>query len=88
MPFVGKGINEVDCIDEEKSKFKKFEINDPVRPDLANPLKIPFLNNEKDAHRTSWSNEFRLKNIPNKGITDARYSNPTRDFNQSLSHYS
>jgi len=26
---------QVDCIDESRSEFKKFEVNDPVRPDLA-----------------------------------------------------
>ncbi|MBE2898413.1 hypothetical protein HPC37_06230 [Pasteurellaceae bacterium 20609_3] len=27
--------NEIDCVDEERSEFTKFEEDDPVRPDLA-----------------------------------------------------
>ncbi|WP_171383906.1 imm11 family protein [Vibrio europaeus] len=33
--YVMSITNEIECIDEEKSEFQKFEINDPVRPDKA-----------------------------------------------------
>jgi hypothetical protein len=33
--FVMTGLSCVDCVDESRSQFQKFEVNDPVRPDLA-----------------------------------------------------
>ena len=27
--------DEVECVDENQSKFEKFQLDDPVRPDLA-----------------------------------------------------
>lgn len=52
---------QLDCIDEEKSIFQKFEVNDPVRPDRAGEYRS-FLSLVIDPTKTGEHHIFRLKN--------------------------
>lgn len=52
--------NQVDCVDEEKSDFDRWEINDPIRPDKAGQYKTfykLFVNKE----HCNDHNIFRIK---------------------------
>lgn len=51
--------DEVDCVDEDRSEYEKFEINDPVRPDLAGRYSC-FFKLFIDQNRASGKNVFRL----------------------------
>jgi hypothetical protein len=49
-----------DCVDESKSDFKKYEINDPVRPDLAGQYSA-FFKLVIDPTKTQGKHIFRIK---------------------------
>lgn len=51
---------QVDCVDEGCSIFKKFEFDDPVRPDMAGSYQA-FYNLVIDPGRVGSSHIFRLK---------------------------
>lgn len=51
----------IDCVDEEKSDFLKFESDDPVRPDLAGSYQA-FFNLVIDPRKVGSSQIFRIKN--------------------------
>ncbi|WLI06913.1 hypothetical protein PSH66_00870 [Pseudomonas sp. FP597] len=51
---------QIDCVDEKNSRFKKFEINDPVRPDMAGNYRA-FYNLVIDRDKVGSSHIFRLK---------------------------
>lgn len=51
--------NVVDCVDEEKSNFRKFEVNDPVRPDKAGEYR-GFIELRVDAVKANGVDIFRL----------------------------
>ncbi|MCD5977721.1 imm11 family protein [Pseudomonas quasicaspiana] len=50
---------QVDCVDEDKSEFTKFEINDPVRPDKAGQYR-GFMNLKLDPLKVAGMNIFRV----------------------------
>jgi hypothetical protein len=52
--------NEIACIDEKISEFKKFEINDPVRPDKAGEYR-GFFKMAVSPEKCSEFNIFRVK---------------------------
>ncbi|WP_447971890.1 imm11 family protein [Nitrospira sp. M1] len=49
----------VDCVDENKSEFQKFEQNDPVRPDKAGEYRA-FMKLRLDANKIVDVAIFRL----------------------------
>lgn len=51
---------QLDCVDEEKSEFQKFEADDPVRPDLAGNYRA-FFNLVVDPSKIGNHHIFRLK---------------------------
>lgn len=51
--------DEVDCVDEDKSQFEKFQPNDPIRPDLAGHYSS-FFKLIIDPNRTAGKDIFRL----------------------------
>ena len=51
---------QIDCVDELQSDFKKYEINDPVRPDLAGEYSA-FFNLSIDVDKTNDMHIFRIK---------------------------
>ncbi|WP_198338266.1 imm11 family protein [Labrenzia sp. VG12] len=52
---------QIDCVDEERSEFQKYEENDPVRPDKAGQYR-GFFNLVIDPSKTGDHHIFRLKN--------------------------
>ncbi|SEH59429.1 hypothetical protein SAMN05660691_00390 [Rheinheimera pacifica] len=52
--------NEVECIDEEKSEFQKFEVDDPVRPDKAGEYR-GFFKMVVDPRKCTGFHIFRIK---------------------------
>lgn len=52
---------QIDCVDEERSKFQKYEYNDPVRPDKAGQYRS-FFNLVIDPTKIRDHHIFRLKN--------------------------
>ncbi len=59
--FLTTVINEIDCVDEEKSVFDKWELNNDIRPDKAGQYKTFYKLFVKPG-RCEGSNIFRLKN--------------------------
>ena len=51
----------IDCIDEKNSVFDKFQVNDPVRPDLAGKYRV-FFDMKVDENKISNSDVFRIEN--------------------------
>lgn len=51
---------QIDCVDEERSEFQKYEENDPVRPDKAGQYHA-FFNLVIDPSKTGDHHIFRLK---------------------------
>ena len=51
---------QIDCVDEQRSEFEKFQENDPVRPDLAGEYS-GFLNLVIDGSKVGEHHIFRLK---------------------------
>ena len=51
---------QIDCVDEEKSDFEKFENNDPVRPDLAGEYR-GFFSLVIDPSKVGDHHIFRIK---------------------------
>lgn len=51
---------QLDCVDESKSDFKKYAINDPVRPDRAGEYSA-FFNLVIDPSKTEGKHIFRVK---------------------------
>ena len=51
---------QLDCVDELKSDFTKYEINDPVRPDRAGEYSA-FFNLVIDPSKTEGKHIFRIK---------------------------
>jgi hypothetical protein len=51
---------QIDCVDEELSEFEKYEVNDPVRPDLAGQYRA-FFNLVIDPQKVGDHHIFRLK---------------------------
>ncbi|PHX36985.1 hypothetical protein AO263_21825 [Pseudomonas sp. NZIPFR-PS5] len=51
---------QIDCVDEKCSRFKKFEVDDPVRPDMAGNYRA-FYNLVIDLDKVGASHIFRLK---------------------------
>ncbi|MGR0139804.1 MULTISPECIES: imm11 family protein [Pseudomonas] len=51
---------QIDCVDEKRSRYKKFEVDDPVRPDMAGNHRA-FYNFVVDPGRGRSSHIFRLK---------------------------
>jgi hypothetical protein len=51
---------QLDCVDETRSTFEKYELDDPVRPDRAGEYRI-FLNLVIDPTKTNGKNIFRIK---------------------------
>lgn len=51
---------QVDCVDEVRSEFQKYEINDPVRPDRAGEYRS-FFNLVVDPSKIGDRHIFRLK---------------------------
>ncbi|MCY9844854.1 imm11 family protein [Vibrio caribbeanicus] len=49
-----------DCVDESKSDFKKYEVDDPVRPDLAGQYSV-FFNLVIDPFKTDGKHIFRVE---------------------------
>lgn len=52
----------IDCIDEEKSHFEKFQTDDPIRPDMAGQYGA-FFDMKIDEKKTNKSDIFRIKNF-------------------------
>ena len=52
----------VDCIDEEKSKFEKFQNNDPIRPDMAGQYSA-FFDMKIDKEKIEGLDIFRIENF-------------------------
>jgi hypothetical protein len=50
----------LDCVDEERSEFQKFEKNDPIRPDLCGNYRT-FFNLVIDPKRAQGRNIFRIQ---------------------------
>jgi hypothetical protein len=81
--------NGVDCVDEEKSDFDRFEVDDPIRPDLAGQYKS-FYKLVVDPNRCN-GHIFRIKNyegaiivsvklketFEKSGVTGVKYENVT-----------
>lgn len=59
--------DEVDCVDESKSEFKKFKIDDKIRPDLAGQYSA-FFKLIIDTSRTSNKHIFRISRNSTKII--------------------
>lgn len=84
-----------DCVDESKSDFKKFEVDDQVRPDLAGQYSA-FFNLVIDPSKTDGRHIFRVKKhlgaiivseeVKNRlelsGITGAIFENVNGEQNQ------
>lgn len=51
---------QIDCVDEKRSRYKKFEVDDPVRPDMAGNYRA-FYNLVVDPGRVGSSHIFKLK---------------------------
>lgn len=51
---------QIDCVDEERSDFNKYDFDDPVRPDLAGDYRS-FFNLVVDPARIGSHHVFRLK---------------------------
>ena len=58
--YVMSVTNEIECIDEEKSEFQKFEINDPVRPDKAGEYR-GFFKMVVSPEKIAGNSVFRVK---------------------------
>ena len=54
---------QLDCVDETRSIFKKYESDDPVRPDRAGEYRV-FLNLVIDPTKVNGENIFRIKKTP------------------------
>ena len=52
---------QIDCVDEELSKFTKFSVDDHVRPDMAGQYRA-FYNLAIDESKVGGVNIFRIKN--------------------------
>lgn len=52
----------IDCIDEEKSHFEKFQNDDPIRPDMAGQYSA-FFDMKIDEKKTNRLDIFRIKNF-------------------------
>ena len=61
----------VDCVDEEKSEYQKFEENDPVRPDLAGEYRA-FFELKVDPTKTAGLSIFRIAKFEVAIIVDER----------------
>lgn len=57
----------IDCVDEEKSNFEKFTLDDPVRPDLAGNYN-GFFNLVINPQKAKGFHIFRIKNHINSII--------------------
>ena len=55
---------QIDCVDEERSDFDKYDFDDPVRPDLAGNYRS-FFNLVVDPARIGPHHVFRLKKYLN-----------------------
>ena len=51
---------QLDCVDEERSDWRKFEVDDPVRPDLAGEYRS-FLNLVVDPGKIGDQHIFRIR---------------------------
>ncbi|SDX79565.1 hypothetical protein SAMN05444064_1544 [Pseudomonas syringae] len=52
---------QIDCVDEKASSFKKFLVDDPVRPDMAGQYRA-FYNLAIDESKVGGRHIFRIKN--------------------------
>lgn len=51
---------QIDCVDEESSEYAKFEVNDPIRPDMAGQYRS-FFNLRIDSVKVGGNHIFRIK---------------------------
>lgn len=51
---------QIDCVDEEISEYAKFEVNDPIRPDMAGQYSS-FFNLRIDSGKVGGNHIFRIK---------------------------
>ncbi|SUC82804.1 Uncharacterised protein [Pannonibacter phragmitetus] len=51
---------QIDCVDEDRSNFSKYDCFDPIRPDLAGSYRS-FFNLVVDPEKINSSNIFRIK---------------------------
>lgn len=51
---------QIDCVDESRSVFEKYEVNDPVRPDRVGEYRV-FLNLVIDPVKAQGKHIFRVK---------------------------
>ena len=73
-------LHQVDCVDEKKSTFDKFEENDPIRPDLAGQYKTIYkLKLKKDI---KFNHDiFRVKNYDTAIIISEKIKNKFEELN-------
>ncbi|MEM1137773.1 MAG: DUF1629 domain-containing protein [Bacteroidota bacterium] len=64
----------VDCVDEKKSEFNKFEVNDPVRPDKAGDYRA-FFKLVIDKNKVLGKDIFRVARSTNTLIISERIKN-------------
>lgn len=57
--FIAVLLNSVDCVDESRSVFEKWQIDDPIRPDLAGEYKSLY-NLFVDPNKINQNTIFRL----------------------------
>ena len=69
--FVLSVTNEIDCVDEDKSIFTRFEDNDPVRPDKSGQYRA-FMNLIIDSRKVKNANIFRLSKFTNALIVSSQ----------------
>ena len=65
---------QLDCVDEIKSDFKKYEVDDPVRPDRVGEYRV-FSNLVIDPSKTDGHHIFRIKKHLNSIIVSEEVKN-------------
>ena len=65
---------QLDCVDEIKSDFKKYEVDDPVRPDRVGEYRV-FTNLVIDPSKTDGHHIFRIKKHLNSIIVSEEVKN-------------
>lgn len=80
--FIMVVANKIDCIDETKSKFNKFEVNDPVRPDLAGHYR-GFFRLVLDESRIEGKDVFRINKAENYLIISDRVKEALQNISAS-----
>jgi hypothetical protein len=70
--FVAVLLNSVDCLDESRSNFEKWQADDPVRPDLAGEYKSIY-KLFVDARKIGGNTIFRLGKSDNIIIVSEKF---------------